>query len=875
MPGPFALPVASRALPRGCTRALPRGCARGCVPEPCRGERRRGVPEVGAGGMPLLGTAACPGRPPMWAGGVRQRSVPEGGRQRGAAVGNRRMPWEASYVGGRGAPEGVCQSPAAVLLFLRRCPLRAQVAEQGGVCLLQRLDTADRRNLAFEEEPVGWRFHFRRRFSILVCRNQEEKSAGRTAKGCRGIAPVEVFAGWQVERRLGVVSPTAFGSAKIARAVPQKMAPLCRRSGGTMACHVSVVPPAGRRIVRRAPFLVSSSVGRCLYPLPNTVFFSATSALFLEFSQFCCSSECPVETVVVFVLDVPHRFVGQKLFWELPALLLCSTGLWLLSFLRNIGLLALLCSTSLWMLLFLRNNGLLALLCSTGLQWTLGSLVFHQPLDVVIPPKQWPLQSLALHYRLEGPYLQKHSLQSLLVYTLCHGFWNHIGKLLQAPICVFFFFYIRVETVRSLLPEAVRRLQSRSGPLCALAYPRCLVHIRRQGSSGTGAYRVRGAAEGSSVDGRRCRMSLPFSASPPRPCILRRTESIRGHSTSVVGSPPSSRGTTYSSILGFPRNICEQNRLQRYSPGSISTAFHRSVDFGAISTRRTHEAFSTNSASDSANLWRTSTRGFPRACKTWIGFQQTSIPSLPKNFLLGCTSISRPRTTVLCSSAGIQYVVLQRPSSTRFSKNSLQLRLCKRGARHRPHSPRGAGSRRRRRRRRTSEAPGGGAGACGPGCRPDSRPGRCLAQDCSRARSPGEGGWPRPFRTVGPWTGRLLALPFGSSTLRGLVAVARYVFGSILALRAAQKMGGVGIWGAICGLVLRGRGGLEGWGGVCWQSLAGANTWLGTGPGGLCLLWFYGCGGVDVGWLLAKGALEYFGVLVPARLRPEGLAVYR
>ena len=40
----------------------------------------------------------------------------------------------------------------------------------------------------------------------------------------------------------------------------------------------------------------------------------------------------------------------------------------------------------------------------------------------------------------------------------------------------------------------------------------------------------------------------------------------------------------------------------------------------------------------------------------------------------------------------------------------------------------------------------------------------------------------------------------------------------------AQKMGRVGIWGAICGWVLRGRCGLEGWGGVCWQSLAGANT---------------------------------------------------
>ena len=90
-----------------------------------------------------------------------------------------------------------------------------------------------------------------------------------------------------------------------------------------------------------------------------------------------------------------------------------------------------------------------------------------------------------------------------------------------------------------------------------------------------------------------------------------------------------------------------------------------------------------------------------------------------------------------------------------------------------------------------------------------------------------------------------------------------------------HALGGVGIWGAICGWVLWGRGGLEWWGGVCWQSLAGANMWLGTGPGGLCLLWFYGCGGLDVGWLLAKGELEYFGVLVPARLRPDDLAVYR
>ena len=41
--------------------------------------------------------------------------------------------------------------------------------------------------------------------------------------------------------------------------------------------------------------------------------------------------------------------------------------------------------------------------------------------------------------------------------------------------------------------ENIHALQSQSGPLCALAYLRCLVRIRRQGSSGTGAYRVRGA----------------------------------------------------------------------------------------------------------------------------------------------------------------------------------------------------------------------------------------------------------------------------------------------------------------------------------------------------------------------------------------------
>ena len=58
----------------------------------------------------LLGAAACPGRPPMWAegctGGVCH-SPAEGVRQRGAAVGNHRIPWEASYVGGGVRQRGV------------------------------------------------------------------------------------------------------------------------------------------------------------------------------------------------------------------------------------------------------------------------------------------------------------------------------------------------------------------------------------------------------------------------------------------------------------------------------------------------------------------------------------------------------------------------------------------------------------------------------------------------------------------------------------------------------------------------------------------------------------------------------------------------
>ena len=389
----------------------------------------------------------------MWAdgcaGGVCHKpaeGAPEGVYQRwywrGAAVGNRRIPWEISYVGGRGALEGctggVVPEPCGCPSFSATISAPRPGSRAGGVCLLQRLDTADRLR------GRAHRLAFPRPSRVLHPRlpepgieecgaHRERFCAGRGIRRMVGRAPARCC------------FPNCIWLRQDSSGCAPKMAPLCRRSGGTMACHVSIVPPAGRHIVRRAPFLVSSSVGRCLYPLPNTVFSSATSALFLEFSQFCCSLECPVETVV-FVLDVPHRFVGQKLFWELPALLLCSTGLWIVPFLRNIGLLALLCSTGLWMLPFLRNNGLLALLCSTGLLLLsflrnngLFALLCSTSLLMLPFLRNNGLFSLLL-CRLEGPYLQKHSLQSLLVYTLCHGFWNHIGKLLQAPICVFFLY---------------------------------------------------------------------------------------------------------------------------------------------------------------------------------------------------------------------------------------------------------------------------------------------------------------------------------------------------------------------------------------------------------------------------------------------------
>ena len=58
---------------------------------------------------------------------------------------------------------------------------------------------------------------------------------------------------------------------------------------------------------------------------------------------------------------------------------------------------------------------------------------------------------------------------------------------------------------------------------------------------GIGVYRVRGAAEGSSVDGQRCRISLPFSVSPPRPCILRGIERVLGGPGTHRAMPRESR----------------------------------------------------------------------------------------------------------------------------------------------------------------------------------------------------------------------------------------------------------------------------------------------------------------------------------------------
>ena len=86
----------------------------------------------------------------------------------------------------------------AVLLFLRCCPLRAKAAEQGGMCLSQRLYATNCRVLPLEKVPVCPRFLVRCWLSILAGWNQEEQSVWRAAKGRRGVAPAEIFAGRQV-----------------------------------------------------------------------------------------------------------------------------------------------------------------------------------------------------------------------------------------------------------------------------------------------------------------------------------------------------------------------------------------------------------------------------------------------------------------------------------------------------------------------------------------------------------------------------------------------------------------------------------------------------------------------------------------------------
>ena len=96
-----------RGAPEGCAIALPRGCARG---------------------VSLLGAAACPGRPPLWAegraGGVCH-SPAEGALRRGRTGGEPPHALGGLLCGRRGAPEG------CAIALPRECA-------RGGVAILSR-----------------------------------------------------------------------------------------------------------------------------------------------------------------------------------------------------------------------------------------------------------------------------------------------------------------------------------------------------------------------------------------------------------------------------------------------------------------------------------------------------------------------------------------------------------------------------------------------------------------------------------------------------------------------------------------------------------------------------------------------------------------
>ena len=95
-----------RGAPEGCAIALLRGCAGWGMPE---GVCRRGA-AVGNHRMSWEASFVGGGVPPEGCGIALPRGACRG-RRRGVVVGSRRMPWEASYVGG-GVRRRVCHSPA-------------------------------------------------------------------------------------------------------------------------------------------------------------------------------------------------------------------------------------------------------------------------------------------------------------------------------------------------------------------------------------------------------------------------------------------------------------------------------------------------------------------------------------------------------------------------------------------------------------------------------------------------------------------------------------------------------------------------------------------------------------------------------------------